>query len=48
MEEPDEAGEGMTDENRKMLLTAVTVTNEESFNEAIRRPFDGHRGEHTN
>ena len=48
MEEPDAKGEGMTYENRKVLLTAATVTNEESFNEAIGRLFDGHQGKHTN
>ena len=48
MEEPNEASEGINDEKRKVLLTAATVTNEESFNEAIRRLFDGHQGKHTN
>ena len=48
MEEPDEEGEGMNYENRKMLLSAATVTNEESFNEAIGRLFDEHQGKHTN
>ena len=38
----------MNYENRKMLLSAATVTNEESFNEAIGRLFDEHQGKHTN
>ena len=48
MEDPDEASEGMSYETRKVLLNAATVTNEESFNEAIGRMFDGHQGKHTN
>ena len=48
MEEPDAEGESMSCENRKVLLSAATVTNEESFNETIGRLFDEHQGKHTN